>query len=355
MKLLLVYFGLFVFMMTSVSYGQSIKSNSSWPSLSADDSSKSSSDFSDLDEEIEDLEDLSDDQDIPVADFEAESSSDDLLLDNSSSTYKSSRSKKSFVRKSRKGTRPRKRIVRRVIRKKRPARRSRSKKTTTLVTKAETFKTPKQSNFQLTPIAGGSVSMIRGDLLKNTFANNIEEYTGFAFGVLTEYRPFGSFFGVETGAHYVQTGAEGDSDTAQANTNRLNYICNEYLYIPLNAKLYPIRLANFDLFLKAGVKFGWLLSSTVGGTTAQNFQYEVDGTSSFKGTDFAGNLGLGFKARVSRAVSLGFEAVYHRGFMDISNSFATNFSNFNANGAANLGNDAYNSGVMATLGIVIEI
>ena len=351
MKIIVSLISSFAFVLVAISgsiaQGQAIQSKSSWSALAAN--SDSGSDFKDLDEEIEDLEDLASDQNIEDAEFSEISDFD--RSSRSSKVTKSRRTKTTLSKKSR----PRKRIIRRVIRKKRPRRKARQSEMTTVVSKMAPLPRKAKTNFLITPFAGASVSLIRGDFLKNSFANNIEEYTGLAAGALAEWHPRGSWFGVEFGAHYVQTGANGDAGTAVANTNRLNYICNEYLYLPVNLKLYPVRLANFEMFLKAGVEYGFLLASTFAGTTANNFQYEIDGKDVFKSNDFMGNLGIGGKARVSRNVSVGFELIYNRGFVDISNSLATNIVNLNANGAANLGNDAYNSGFIGTLGVVIDI
>lgn len=349
MKTIYTLFSLFVFLLglTFQAEAQSIRS-SGWPALAANDSNNP--DFADLDEEIEDLEDLADD-DVQDA---------NLGLDDSfSSSSRSRRSNKTIIKRTRKSKssslkgkrRPKKRIVRRVIRKKRPARRNRNlrkSEAATLVSKITPVTKKRNSGFLIKPFAGGTVGHIRGGFLENTFSNSIEDLVGFTVGAVAEWHPRASWFGVEAGAHYGHNGAEG-SGSNQLNTTRLNYICNEYLYIPANLKLYPIRLNKFEMFLKAGVQYGFLLKSTFAGINNFNQRFEVDGKQFFKDSDFQGNLGLGGLARLSTNISLGFEFVYNHGFTDIANSVA--LTNVNSTGS----NDAYNRGFVGTLGVVIDL
>ena len=353
MKPVLLVIGILVYGVSNTAFAQAIRSGGTgWPTMSAISSqspgNKSSSTqpaakkpvqdkvkSAELDEEIDDLEGLA--QEVKEADdIEQLGETDDIVegeLDASAGDDQNGQSK---------GTT--RKIIRKVVRKRPQA--------TTLVATLPPLPKQRSTLFHFTPILGASYFTVTGDLLKNTFANKIEHSIGLTAGIFMEYRKDRSVFGLESGLYYSQVGAKGAKNVVVVTTQeRLNFLFNEYLYVPLNVKLYPIRFDSFEMYIKAGLVGGFLMSSTLEGTTPTNFQYQKDSSASFKSNDFQGNVGLGGRGRMNNDFSIGFELAYHYGFADISDSLST----VTVPTTNNLGNDAFNTGFIGTIGLVIDI
>lgn len=315
------------FFTAAVAQAQTIKSSKSWPNYAAQAESEQKAEFAELEDEIDDLEDLA-----------SETNAADYVEDYDSADSTNSRT----------GS---KKIVRKVIRK--------SPKTSSVSTALPDLPTQKPTLFHFTPLVGASYFTMTGNLLKNSFVNKVEHQVGFAAGILAEFRKNRSIFGLESGFMYVQAGTQGDKNTAQSTAiagERLNYLFNEYIYVPLNVKLYPLRFNSFEMYLKAGVLAGFLMTSDMESSTLNNIPVQRDTSSHFKSNDFQGNVGLGGRGRISRDFSIGFEVTYHRGFTDVSDTLTPVVpTTLTASSTSNLGNDAYNTGFMAVLGLVIDL
>lgn len=208
---------------------------------------------------------------------------------------------------------------------------------------------PVITRFHITPVIGCACFDITGDLVDNSFANDGEKGYGIAGGVYAEFRNGKSLLGVETGVLFVQTGAVGTDGSANAVQNRLNYIYNDYVYIPVNAKLYAVRSEKFDAYVKAGILFGFLTDSSMGTTNLAGVKSEVDTTSAFKDNDFAGSVGLGARFALSDHVAIVADGFYVHSFADISNT--SSLALFGGGAVVGAGTDARNQGVVGLLGV----
>lgn len=207
--------------------------------------------------------------------------------------------------------------------------------------------TKKVSSFALTPIVGATFFNLDGTFLTDNFVNDVQTDVGFTAGIAAEYSKPTSFLGFESGVFFSKLRIQGDDNNnffcgSRVTCNELNYLENDYIHIPLNVKLYPIKREKFNLHAKLGATAGFLMNSTL---DLQNLQFgginqTNDVTNLFNVLDFLGNVGLGGKFNLSSSMSLMVEAVYMRSLTDISDTGLS---------------DAYHEGFSATAGLSINL